>query len=157
MIKDLHYFKLYGWRNINRRTVNGTTPLWNDVNHQRYLNKGILNKLSRAEFEAFCDQNEGVILALWQEGETPTVDRIDSNGHYELENIRILSKRHNSFLAQERKQKAVIMTYPDGTEKLFPSMMEASRQTGVRQGNITHLCDGRAKCVNGFKARLALP
>ena len=32
----------------------------------------------------------------------------------------------------------------------FPSAMEASRQTGIDQGNITRCCKGRYKSAGGY-------
>lgn len=51
--------------------------------------------------------------------------------------------------------KAIICTYPDGTEKWFKSMHEASRQDGFAVANISSCCRGKAKTHLGCKFRFA--
>ena len=49
------------------------------------------------------------------------------------------------------KSKAVVGIHKiNGLILEFPSAMEASRQTGIDQGNITRCCNGRYKSAGGF-------
>lgn len=94
----LEYFMRYTWKEMNRRTVNGqaaNTP-HNRIKNASYFRKGIMLLISREEFRNFCTDNWDTIKLLYESGKTPSIDRIDSNGHYELGNIRILDKRDNS-------------------------------------------------------------
>lgn len=84
------------WGSLNSRTVNGAHPRWNNKAARFYLNKGIRREITRAELLVFVKINWHIILAIWATGELCSIDRINSDGDYEIDNIRFISKRENS-------------------------------------------------------------
>lgn len=79
-----------------------------------YTKKGIKNLLgNKAEIKRFLLENFSEdIQAILDKGETPSIDRIDSKGHYEPGNVRVISWSLNSKLGalgkrneREEKQK----------------------------------------------------
>ena len=93
----LAYFKYQTWRNINRRTINGSNPR-PEANCMRYIRRGVRLELTKDQFYAWCDEQALEIIKLYSDGWTPSIDRIDPNGHYQLGNIRILSTTANAVL-----------------------------------------------------------
>lgn len=91
------------WNNINHRTINGKYPDWNNRGTSAYLRKGIMLKLSREEFNAWFSRQHASILKLWEDGEKPSIDRIDPQGHYQLDNIQIISLRENMQKAKKAR------------------------------------------------------
>jgi len=87
--------------NKQASTITGfTTTRWhkmlNRVNTRAsYLRKGIQVTFSRAEFHSWVSLNWTAIQALYAKNKIPSIDRIDNNGHYSLENIQILDYRLN--------------------------------------------------------------
>ena len=92
----LSHFKKYRWKDLNKRTLNGLqAKRLQKKNNSSYLKKGILLCITKEEFYNFCDRNQQLILDLYANGETPSIDRIDSTKHYSLDNIQILSLKEN--------------------------------------------------------------
>lgn len=57
--------------------------------------------------------------------------------------------------AFDSRRKEVICTYPDGTEKTFPSMGEVEREEGIYKAYVSRCCLGKIKSYRGFKFRFA--
>jgi len=91
----IEYFKRYTWKGLNRRTVNGSSPQFKNKANASYFKKGIRLEITKSELDAFCEANKQLILELYEKGTIPTIDRINSNDHYRLDNIRILSRSDN--------------------------------------------------------------
>lgn len=94
-----YYYAAQLWKTLNQRCVNG---LWaNSPAVQKspqmisYHNKGILLKLTKDELFKFWKDNEALVKEIISNGDKPTLDRINDNGHYSLDNIQILSLKHN--------------------------------------------------------------
>lgn len=87
----LAYFKRTRWKHMNTRCYNGKYP---DKSRSHYQ-KGILLNMSKTEFYAFCDANQDKILDMYLDGKVPSLDRIDSNKHYSLNNIQIMELTEN--------------------------------------------------------------
>jgi hypothetical protein len=83
----LEYFKCNTWNNIKKRTVNYNP----DPRNKSYIKKGIELQMSKEEFYAWCDLNWEVIRTM----KKPSIDRIDSNLHYSLDNIQVLEHLDN--------------------------------------------------------------
>ena len=76
------------WQNLKSRCGNPK-----DISYKRYGGRGILLKLERAD-----------IVYLWKRDgadsmEHPSLDRIDSDGHYELNNCRFIENKINGIMA----------------------------------------------------------
>jgi hypothetical protein len=90
------------WAYINRRTINGSNPNWDCKFHRIYLEKGIRLAMTRSQWAEFCHQHEAEIAMMYQRAAEagdamlePSVDRIDSDGDYEITNVRLVTKREN--------------------------------------------------------------
>ena len=84
------------WGALNRRTINGLHPRWQDE-HCRltYLEAGIRLELTREQLYQFVLDNWKLIQDILALGERPSIDRIDSASHYSLDNIQIITFRQN--------------------------------------------------------------
>lgn len=92
----LEYFKRYTWKSINKRTINGNqSHMLYKKGNESYLKKQIRLEFSKSEFDRFCDENRLLILSLYNNNLTPSIDRIDSTKHYSLDNIRIVELSQN--------------------------------------------------------------
>jgi predicted nucleic acid-binding Zn-ribbon protein len=87
----LAYFKTNTWGNLKKRTVNMAPHPKN----ASYIRKGIELRMTKDEFYQWCDLNSQAIQDLYANGKTPSIDRINSNGHYEITNLQILDDREN--------------------------------------------------------------
>lgn len=83
----LAYFKCNTWNNIKKRVINGNP----DIKNQSYIKKGIMLNMTKEEFYNWCDS----IWEIASKMNKPSIDRINSNGHYELSNIQILEHKDN--------------------------------------------------------------
>lgn len=88
-------FRSSRWEHVNRRTVNGRVPRWWCRQARFYLEKGIRLEMTKKEFFDWCESQSKLILRLYAEGKTPSIDRIDSSGNYEINNIQILDMQLN--------------------------------------------------------------
>lgn len=82
------------WNNLNKRAVNGSCAQHIERN-KSYFEKGIELQMTKTEFYDFCKTNRDLIMNFYKQGEIPSIDRIDSNSHYALENVRIISLTDN--------------------------------------------------------------
>ena len=90
-ISTIRKFVTSRWSKINTRTINGLYPDYNCPKAANYFANGIMVLCNKVEFELWCLSQAQHILNLINSGETPSIDRIDSTGHYSLENMRIIS------------------------------------------------------------------
>lgn len=73
-----------------------------------------------------------------------------------LDNLEICSMRDNIMYGTARKRMVEKRSVPVRQElngeiiNIFPSAAEASRQTGISQGNISRCCRGKSKTAGGF-------
>lgn len=86
------------WLSLNRRTVNGNNPCPVGSN-KRYIVQGVRLDISRVELLELIKSEWEAIRMM----ERPSIDRIDSNGHYSVGNIRFIPFRLNCSLTKTRK------------------------------------------------------
>jgi hypothetical protein len=84
------------WGRLNERTINGSRPNWKNPGLARYLKKGVELRMTRDEFIDKMQEFREVYDALLIAGEKPSIDRIDSTKHYQVDNIQIISHRENA-------------------------------------------------------------
>ena len=92
--EEVYNWTLNKWNTINQRTVNGkyVRELASSINpqHQSYLKKGIKLEINQEDFFDYCSDNEQKILEMMSNGERPSIDRLDTEKDYTLENIQII-------------------------------------------------------------------
>jgi hypothetical protein len=80
---------------LNGRTINGANPYWGSPGHRYYLQHGVQLHISKTEFYAWVLAHWADAEAILKNGGIPSVDRIDPNGHYTIDNIRIIENHLN--------------------------------------------------------------
>lgn len=152
----LECFKVRTWEGINRRTVNGKYP---DYAPGRpaicYLRRGTELRMSREEYWIWVDSQALKILAMYANGETPSIDRINSDGHYSTDNLQILDMRENRYRGSLRggaaRYHAVTAIHLKTGEIIdFKSLTEA-RKLGVCHPNILACLRGDRKSAGGYQ------
>lgn len=94
------------------------------------------------------------IRRLMARGELPTVDRIDSHGHYELGNLRIVSLEVNRQDNAGNNPRPVIVTDPSGDEQYFESVSAASKTLGIKRDTIYANAERGTTSQRGFRFEL---
>lgn len=55
--------------------------------------------------------------------------------------------------AQQERGTDCVATFPDGSEKTFPTMLDAANATGLNVGSVKYSIDHNSTTRNGFKFR----
>jgi hypothetical protein len=83
------------WASLNGRTINGGHPQWQSEFAGCYLRRGVCLAITRVELFA-------TVAAWWERiremraaGQIPSIDRIDPDGHYSVDNIRFIPLHEN--------------------------------------------------------------
>lgn len=135
------------WSNLQRRTINGARPEWTSRNMVRdYLSKGIELRMTRNEFAYWCHGQRDKILSLISDSDSPSVDRLDSRGHYELTNMRIISWTLNRQIAASERRNSVNRAIADLPPKYCLVCGKRLTRNSYR--------DGWREAVSKFKKRL---
>lgn len=96
---EVYDWTMNKWNTINQRTVNGqyVRELASSINpqHMSYLKKGIRIEISKEDFFDYCSDNEQKILEMMVNGQRPSIDRIDIEKDYTLENIQVIPLMKN--------------------------------------------------------------
>jgi hypothetical protein len=101
------------WHSLNTRTINGKNPNWKNNNIKKnYLNKGIRLEITREQLLQKITEDWIKINNMWNNNKKPSIDRIDSNGHYELGNIQFISMKENIHKTNKYVQ-FLMKNYPD--------------------------------------------
>ena len=134
-VKSLNY-RMTGKEGIMKGGDDGhgylSVNLWKDGK----ANKG---KIHRLVAQAFLENPQNL-----PEVNHKNEDKTDNR----VENLEWCTKQYNIEYSQA---KAVIgINKVSGLIMEFPSQMEASRQTGTKQGHIWGCCNGRRKSAGGF-------
>lgn len=87
------------WKSLNQRCVNGryanSPSIISNYQHISYHKKGIMIELTKAELKQFWTKNVELVKSILTSGGTPTIDRIDDNKHYTVDNIQVLDRKAN--------------------------------------------------------------
>lgn len=84
------------WKRLNDRTVNGTHPRYCNRFDRYYLDQGVRLVISRVDFELWVSEHWTDVVAMREAGLRPSLDRIDSSGHYSRENMRFVPLSENT-------------------------------------------------------------
>jgi len=156
MLKKPHsliYKKAYGTYKGMLTRCNYTKAL----NYYRYGGRGIEVKISRENFiDWYIKKSKGYL--------NYTVDRIDNNGHYEINNIRLISRRANiqkAYIEIKKIRKISLQNCKRANEKRkiqvvigekrFSSLNEAGRFYGCQAYIKNRIRKYDSKMPNGTK------
>ena len=119
-----------------------------------------LTKYYLKEYEKFVKNNPG---------KTPSIDRIDTNGKYEIGNCQIISVDEN--VKKRNKEKGnpskgrfgkdspssiPIEGFIDGKWQRFAGAAEAERETSIWRQSISAACKGKHKTAGGYRWRFVV-
>lgn len=117
----------------------------NNNSYKTYGSRGIKNFLTLEDIIYLMKRD------CYDSMERPTIDRIDNNGHYTLENCRFIEKSENS-----AKDKRKPINQYDLNGKLlrkFISISDANRYLKVKNSHIQEVASGKRKTCLGFMWR----
>ena len=93
------YYAESTWKTLNQRCVNGlyanSKAIKNSPQMVSYHGKGILLCITKDELAQFWRDNEVLVKTILTSGGIPSIDRIDSNLHYSLDNMQIMERNEN--------------------------------------------------------------
>lgn len=115
--------------------------------HSRFLNDKRFNRLF----------NEWVKSGYSKQSK-PSLDRINRNKPYTLENTQMLTWGENRFKQnmERRSRKGVVIQFRNGVEVArYTSQREAVRQTGFSQGLVSEVLNGKRKHTGGYQFKYA--
>lgn len=140
-IKRKKYFKLNPWKkvfgNIKLRCNNPK-----DISYKNYGNRGIQCQITEDEIKFLWFRDKAYLM------KKPSIDRIDNDGNYCLENCRFIELSNNVRRALE---KPVLQFNKDGIFiKEWASMREIQRILKFANQNISMCCRGNYKQSYGF-------
>lgn len=139
--KNLTHFKRVVWHSMNRRCTIG-----------HYSKLGIEVKVTREQFNAWCDTNRRKIEHLYSAGKTPSIDRKNPDGHYELSNMRIMERWKNVRGSRRNPIKSVIAVHlKSGRQMRFASLKAAAISVGGASSNISNCTSGKIPSAYGWK------
>lgn len=124
-----------------------------EINLKYYYGKQVCSK---QEFlEKFLNNNDFLKLhKIWVNSNclyklTPSIDRIDIKGDYNIENLQIITHSEN---AGKDKEKLPILMYDlEGNFiKEWESKWEAHKTLGIPNGNLVKVCYGERKSAGGY-------
>ena len=140
------------------------------VKHNKALKPSIVNGYSRVKLYKNAQPKTFSVHRLVADAFIPNKQQKDQVNHIDgnkanntVENLEWVTQSENQIhafqhglntttFANEATRKRVAQKTIDGKLlKVFESISEASRQTGIPAGNITHCCKGRIRHAGGFK------
>jgi hypothetical protein len=123
------------WCNMKHRCLNS-----NNIGYKDYGGRGIGICKEWLDFKAFE-------LWLYENGWQPglTVDRIDSDGNYEPNNVQFITLAENA--CKELRKPVNQYDLEGNFIATYPSTIEAHRQTGIY---VSGACRGKFKQAGGF-------
>ena len=125
------------WQNAKTRCTDNRKRSW-----KWYGGKGIKVLATIKDFKTLWFRDKAYLMSC------PSIDRIDSNGHYSLENCRFIEKSLNA----SRTVKGVMQLTLKGKKvKEFASMNMASDITGVPRSGISAVCHDKQLTSGGYK------
>lgn len=108
-----------------------------------YVKKGIECRIGSTRDEVITYINENFrkdIETLIDQGLSPSIDRINPDGHYEHGNLRIIEWIENTRLGVLGSKKEISnpirVHFPDGNTTDYPSIIEAARDLGCKRDTI---------------------
>lgn len=130
----------------------------NNTKNRTYKDNNIISEIgsdrvtiSNYLYDNFREEIESLI----DKGEKPSVDRIDPKRNYMKGNIRIIPLRDNYLEglknAVKKTSKQVRAVFPDGTEKVYVSVSQASRELKRKRDTIIRNRDNGTETRDGIR------
>ncbi len=109
--------------------------------NNKYCKKGIKCLITKEELKILWFRDKAWLL------ERPSIDRIDNNGNYTLENCRFIEVGENAARARRRK----VCNYKNGKlVRVFNSLQEAEDFYKISKGNIWSCCNNQRVTTKGY-------
>lgn len=111
--------------------------------HDRFLNDQKFNRL----FKEWIDSD-------FNREKRPSIDRINHRGIYSMANIHVMTLSENRFKQKMEgriRKGAVLQILGNTIVERFRSQREAVLKTGIPQGNMSSVLNGKRSKVHGFK------
>lgn len=114
---------------------------YNCKDYPWYGGKGILFLLTQKEYNILWLRDKAYDM------QNPSIDRIDSNGHYTFENCRFIEQSLNS---SKDKRKPIVQYDLEGNFiREWESITNAAKETNQSHSNIADCCKGKTKTAKG--------
>lgn len=108
-------------------------------------------KRTEAQKQAQSERQKGVVPVAATAGAKQWVHR--NGGGYWKNHPLPDSARANMKKAQQLRGTDCVATSPDGSEKTFPTMLDAANATGLNVGSVKYSIDHNSLTKNGYKFR----
>lgn len=142
--------------NIHKRLVSNIDKPAN----KSYKEKGIESKIGNnsAEIYKYLFNNfYEDVKSILKDGKVPSIDRIDSNKHYEDGNLRMITFEENSRMGREKSKevcsKPIEIVWDSGKIVKYGSVVEASNITGISRQIISNMLTRPPKKTREFKVK----
>jgi hypothetical protein len=146
--KSLKVYKInkkkYPWkytlRSIKTRCNNNNVP-----EYKNYGGRGIKCLITADELKELWFRDNASQM------KKPSIDRIDNNGDYCLENCRFIELKENTKKAQKNKRKIILQFTKDGQlVKEWESILSINKSLKIAQASIISCCKNLRKSAGGY-------
>jgi hypothetical protein len=128
----------YTFKSIKDRCTNK-----NRSHYKYYGGRGINCLITEEEVKFLWFRDKAYLM------EHPSIDRIDNDGHYTLENCRFLEMKEHQL---KDKMKPIIQFTKEGVfVKEWNSIKEAGQTLSISGGDLSNCLHGKFKQMGGFK------
>lgn len=115
----------------------------NNTAYKYYGGRGIKFLMVLGDFENLWFRDKAY------EMDRPSIDRIDSNGNYEINNCQFIELSENS--AKDSTKSIIQYTKENKFIRNWDSIKDASSSLKIDRSSISRCCYGEAKTAGGFK------
>jgi hypothetical protein len=139
--KAKSYFARYPWKRsyyTAQQRCNSTAS----SNHRNYGGKGIKFLMTVKDFEFLWYRDRAY------EMKRPSIDRINNDCDYVLENCRYLELSEN--IGKNRRKPVVQISKQGAIIAEFKSQVEATKKLGIDEGSLSKCLSGKRKMVGGY-------
>lgn len=95
----VEFYSRTTWTSLQQRVSGGlyssAASLQTNPQHLSYFRKGVICTVTKDEYFEFWKKNSETVFDIIKSGDKPSIDRIDPNGNYSIDNIQIISLTEN--------------------------------------------------------------